>query len=84
MQTAQYAEGMAGAVCIGLMGLRMFEFIIQDQKKQICCSLRMQGATVFPHAKKSILSVGKITVSLLQLVFALLNASVGVIYVVAN
>jgi len=74
---------MAGAVCIGLMGLRMFEFIIQDQKKQICCSLRMQGATVFPHAKKSILSDEKITVSLLQLAFALLNASVGVVYLVA-
>jgi len=38
--TAQYAEGMAGAVCIGLMGLRMFAFISQDQKKQIFHSLR--------------------------------------------
>ena len=38
---------------------------------------------MFPHAKKPILSVGKITVSLLQLVFELLNASVGVIYLVA-
>ena len=38
---------------------------------------------MFPHAKKSIFSVGKITVSLLQLAFALLNASVGVVYLVA-
>ena len=81
--TAQYAEGMAGAVCIGLMGLRLFAFISQEQKRKICHSLRMQGVTIFPHAKKSILCVGKITVTLLQLTFALMHASVGVVYLVA-
>jgi len=78
----QYVKGMKGAVCVGLMGCRIYAYINQKQK-MICASLRRQGVTVYPHETKTILTIGQIIVSLVNLCIALLHSNVTVVYTVA-
>jgi len=49
----------------------------------ICKCLRNQGVTVYPHDSKSILTIGQITVTLVNLCIALLHSNVTVVYIVA-
>ena len=55
----------------------------QKQKRMICASLTRQGVTVYPHETKTILKIGQITVSLVNLCITLLHSNITVVYIVA-
>ena len=63
----RWQSKVAGAVCIGRFGYRIFAYLSPDQKIELCRYFGTEGITILPHHTPTIFCTGVFLVGLHQL-----------------
>ena len=82
----QCVKDVSGAVCIGKMGYRIYAYIDERSKIELCARITVAGVTLIPHSCPTILctgtSTGTITIGLQTLARCIIQCQINVLYLV--
>ena len=82
LSSPQCVKDVSGAVCIGKMGYRIFAYIDERSKMELCAQITVAGVTLIPHSCPTILCTGTITIGLQTLARCIIQCQINVLYLV--
>ena len=82
LSSPQCVKDVSGAVCIGKMGYRMFAYIDERTKMELCARITLADVMLLPHRCPTILCTGSVTIGLQALAKSIIQCGITVIYLV--